>query len=91
MVGLNSLTGARRLDVDRLKAAVEGRGVYDVRLEVAVGLAVDKEGHDDRDDQAHDDGDYDAHIKGHVVRAGSSCRGGSESGRVRWWGGGGGG
>lgn len=32
-------------------------------------LAVDKEGHDDGDDQAHDDGNDDAHVQRHVVGA----------------------
>lgn len=33
-------------------------------------LAVDKERHDDGDDQAHDDGDDHAHVERHVVGAG---------------------
>lgn len=32
-------------------------------------LAVDKEGHDDGDDQAHDDGNDDSHVQRHVVGA----------------------
>lgn len=67
-------TFTRRLDANRLKASVEGGGVQDVRVEVAVVLPVDEERHDHRDDQAHDHGDDDAHVESHVVRAGGHCR-----------------
>lgn len=71
-----SLTWACCFDVHRLEAAVQRRRVDDVRVEVAVSLAVDEEGHDNRDDQAHDDGDDDAHVQRHVVSARGRCGGG---------------
>lgn len=44
------LTCASRLDADWLEATVESRGIDNVRVEVAVILAVNEEGHDDGDD-----------------------------------------
>lgn len=47
---LACLTCAGRLDADGLEAAVESRGIDDVRVEVAMVLAVHEERHDDGDD-----------------------------------------
>lgn len=66
-------TCSSRLDADWLEAAVESRGIDDVRVKVAMVLAVNNEGHDDRDDQAHDYGDDDAYVESHVVCAWGSC------------------
>lgn len=63
-------TFASVLDADWLKASVEGGGVDDVRVKVAVVLPVDEERHHHRDNQAHDHGDDDAHVESHVICTG---------------------
>lgn len=63
-------TFASVLDADWLKASVEGGGVDDVGVKVAVVLPVDEERHDDRDNQAHDHRYDDAHVQGDVIRTG---------------------
>lgn len=69
------LTCASGLDADWLEASVESRGIDDVRVEVAMVLAVHEERHDDGDDQAHDYGNDNPHIQSHVVCARGGCGG----------------
>lgn len=63
-------TFASVLDADWLEASVEGRGIDDVRVEVAVVLPVDEERHDDRDNQAHDHRYDYAHVQSYIICAG---------------------
>lgn len=70
-----ALTWSGCFDVDRLEAPVQCWGVDDVRVKVTVGLAVDKESHDDGDDQAHNYSDYNAHVQRHIICTRSGWRG----------------
>lgn len=64
-------TFASVLDADWLEASVEGGGVDDVGVKVAVVLPVDEERHDHRDNQAHDHRYDDAHVQSDVICTGS--------------------
>lgn len=70
-----ALTWSGCFNVDRLEAPIQCWGVDDVRVKVTVGLAVDKESHDDGDDQAHNYSDYNAHVQRHIICTRSGWRG----------------
>lgn len=77
-------TFAGSLDADWLEASIEGGGINDVRVKVAVVLPVDEERHDHRDNQAHDHRDHDAHIQRYIICTGSHWK------KRKGWGRGGG-
>lgn len=76
-------TFASVLDADWLEASVEGGGINDVRVEVAVVLPVDEERHDDRNNQAHDHRYDNTHIQSHVVCTGGHWGRGRRVGKER--------
>lgn len=67
-------TFAGGLDADGLETSIEGGGIDDVRVKVAVVLPVDEERHDDGDNQAHDHGYDNTHVQSHVVCTRGHCR-----------------
>lgn len=76
-------TFASILDADWLEASIEGGGIDDVGVKVAVVLPVDEECHDDRDNQAHDHRYDNTHIQSYIICTGGHWgrkRGGREDG-----------
>lgn len=67
-------TFARSLDADWLEASIEGGGINDVGVKVAVVLPVDEERHDDRDNQAHDHCYDNTHIQSYIICTGGHWR-----------------
>lgn len=63
-------TFASILDADWLETSIEGGGIDDVGVKVAVVLPVDEECHDDRDNQAHDHRYDNTHIQSYIICAG---------------------
>lgn len=68
-----SLTFTCSFDADWLEATIEGRGINDVGVKVAVVLPVD-EHHDDRDNHAHDHRYDNTHIQSYVICTGRHWR-----------------